>query len=397
MERINERNLRFFTFVLFWSGLIVISSLYITIPLLSVFESEFSISPNQAAWSGSIFSIFFAIGCLFFGILAEKFGLKRVMVYGLVFLSFNTFMVGFSSSFNQILFFRAVQGIAAATFSPVALTYVGTMFPQEKRATTIGIISSGFLMAGIVGQLASSFIEQIFNWNAVFYSFALIYAATVIMLMVFPKDVIETDKDMISVIKMIAIPFCQKPVLFAYGIAITILLSFVGMYTALGEYLTVQFGFDRQQIFFVRAAGIVGILLSPFTGKFTKILGLHYVLNAGLVISIVSLFVMSFSHQLKLIIIMSLLFVAGIALIVPTLISLVGQLGGIHKGIFTSVYTFVLFIGASLGPVLATFIMRFGESTLPFIIFGSLLTIGLILSFYMHAGKQMNNAGREGF
>ena len=119
------------TFVMFWTGLVILCSLYMTIPLLSVFAEEFTITANQAAWAGSIFSIFFAVGCVFFGIMSEKFGLKRVMVFGILCLGALTILVGFASDFRQLLIFRALQGIASATFSPVAITYIGRYSHQK--------------------------------------------------------------------------------------------------------------------------------------------------------------------------------------------------------------------------------------------------------------------------
>jgi MFS family permease len=93
---------------------------------------------------------------------------------------------------------------------------------------------------------------------------------------------------------------------------------------------------------------------------------------------------MGFSANLILTIIMSIVFVAGIALIVPTLISFVGQLGGENKGVVTSLYTFIIFVGASLGPIVATYIMRFGNPTLPFTIFGCTFLVSLFLSIYLN-------------
>ena len=70
--------------------------------------------------------------------------------------------------------------------------------------------------------------------------------------------------------KKFKIPFQQKTIIITYVISITILLTFVGMYTALGESLKQNFNFNDQQIFLVRAAGGIGILISPFTGKLAK-------------------------------------------------------------------------------------------------------------------------------
>lgn len=379
------------TFLFFWSGLVVLCALYMMIPLFSIFVSTFHITPNEAAWTGSIFSMAFAIGCLIFGPVSDRFGRKKVIVSGLLGLSVVTFAIGLSNSFNQLLFFRAIQGMLAATFSPAALTYVGDMFPPNKQVTTIGFISSGFLMAGIIGQLFSSFIEAFMNWHLVFYVLSIVYFATTILLFfILPNDSIRKENvNFWTIIKKFKIPLKQKPLLLSYGIAVMILLSFVGMYTSLEHFLKTNFQFDDQGIFYVRAAGMAGMFLSPLTGKLIDKFGMKNVLNSGLFCSIIGLFSMGLSQNLLFTVLMSILFVSGIAIIVPSMIALIGQLGGSEKGIATAIYIFILFIGASIGPILATMTLKAGYTTLPFFIFGCILTIGIILSSFIHSfGKK---------
>lgn len=52
---------------------------------------------------------------------------------GLLALSIVSFFLGIVDSLFWLVILRGLQGIAAATFSPVALAYVVEMFPVEKR------------------------------------------------------------------------------------------------------------------------------------------------------------------------------------------------------------------------------------------------------------------------
>ena len=132
------------------------------------------------------------------------------------------------------------------------------------------------------------------------------------------------------------------------------------------------------------------MILSPLTGRFVQKFGMQKVLTSGLLCSIIGLFFMGFSSHLWIIILMSLIFVCGIAIVVPSMLALVGQLGRNEKGIATSVYTFILFIGASIGPLLATLILQTGNISLPFLVFGCLLTVGLFLSTILHSFIRKN-------
>lgn len=72
----SEKNYTIMTAVLCWSGMVVMSSLYVTIPLISLFSNIFNTSLTHSAATGSIFSVGFAIGCLLFGAISDKYGRK---------------------------------------------------------------------------------------------------------------------------------------------------------------------------------------------------------------------------------------------------------------------------------------------------------------------------------
>lgn len=181
----SERNYPLMTAILFWCGLVVVSSLYITIPLVSVFASIFEVSPAQAAWTSSAFSFCYAIGFLFFGPLSDRYGRKQIILIGLGVLTIVSPIIGLFDNLSWLITLRGVQGVAAATFGPAALSYAVEMFPAEKRVTTIGFVSTGFLMAAIVGQVFSSLISQILSWNYVFYLLSGIYLITVLLIALF--------------------------------------------------------------------------------------------------------------------------------------------------------------------------------------------------------------------
>lgn len=57
VERIaTQQNYPLLTAILSWCGLIVVSSLYVTVPLLGVFAEAFAVSQEQASWTSSVFS-----------------------------------------------------------------------------------------------------------------------------------------------------------------------------------------------------------------------------------------------------------------------------------------------------------------------------------------------------
>ncbi|GIN74223.1 MFS transporter [Bacillus sp. J14TS2] len=371
------------TAVLFWCGLVVVASNYLTIPLMSIFSEDFHTSMTNVAWTGSAFSLCYAIGSLFTGPLSDRYGRKQVIVTGLLLLTLVTFILPIFSSLAWVIVWRSFQGFAAACFAPVAIAYVVDKFPPVKRVTTIGFISSSFLISAIVGQIFSSYISQQFNWQSVFYYFGGIYLiTTLLVLSLLPKTAIgQAENNLKLMLTQFYRLLTDKSLIQVYSIAITLLLTFVAFYTILGEYLTEEFTMSSDGILYVRIIGIIGMLFAPFAGKLTNQFGLMNILRGALIIAVIGSLIIGISSHLVFLVLMSIVFVTGIALTVPTLISLVGQLGGKNHGAAVSLYTFILFIGASLGPIIAVFLLKIASYGMAFVCLALLLGISLIISF----------------
>ncbi|MBB6514306.1 putative MFS family arabinose efflux permease [Gracilibacillus halotolerans] len=296
-----------------------------------------------------------------------------------------TFAIPLFQQFQWIIILRCFQGLAAATFAPVALALVVDKYSPKKMVTTIGFISSSFLISGIVGQLFSSYIAQQLGWAYVFYYSGIIYLFTVlVVLFLIPKtDIKQTDNNWRDMVGGFLKLFKKRGLIYAYTITITLLLSFVAYYTILGEYLTEIFMLGEDNILYVRLVGIIGMLFAPFAGILSNRLGLLPILRGGLFLATLGVILSGISTNIYFVVSSSVVFVTGIALTVPTLISLVGKLGGRNHGIAVSLYAFILFVGASLGPIVAVTIMNIGNNFMTFILLASIIIISLVVSFLL--------------
>lgn len=382
-SKLSSREVSWMTAILFWCGLVIVSSNYLTIPLISIFMEAFEVGSATAAWTGSAFSLFYAVGSLFSGPLSDRFGRKEVMLSGLALLAIITLGIGLAQGFFAIIVLRSIQGLAAATFAPVAISYIVDRFPQQKVVTAVGFVSSGFLMSGIVGQIASDFLSQQFGWHGVFYYFGGIYLLTAILLFVFlPKTAkLHAESGIQTMFLQFRKVISRKTLRQCYYITLTLLLSFVAMYTALGQFLETDYGLGEQDILAIRTLGVIGMLFTPFVGKLTELFGLERVLRGGIALAVIGLAMLGFTSHLSMLAVMSVVFVIGIALTVPTLISLIGQLGGQEHGAAVSLYAFILFIGTSIGPLVATALLKTESSLLTFLGLAVLLGASLLVSF----------------
>ncbi|WP_217581419.1 MFS transporter [Lysinibacillus sp. GbtcB16] len=333
----NRENYALMTTILSWTGMVVMSSLYLTIPLISLFSDYFNISLAQAGFTSSVFSLGFALGCFFYGAISEKYGRKNVIVFGLFSLSMITLLLGLVNDFSVILLLRGLQGLAAATFSPVALAYTLEIFPNDRKVGAIGFISTGFLVAGIVGQVFSGYVSEHSHWHVIFYVLASVYVITALLVVwILPKGVLQNQsKNICAPLKKIGIIFTNRNLIFSYIIA--------------------------------------------------------FVLKMALCLSIISLTVMSFVSTIAGLTIISILFVGGIALAVPSLVTLVSQLGWNMGGIAVSMYTVILFAGTSVAPFISVYFIQTGSFTVAFLLLATTLSIGLVSALMIKSGRSVGS------
>lgn len=159
------------------------------------------------------------------------------------------------------------------------------------------------------------------------------------------------------------------------------------MYTGLEAVLTrPPFALEPGAMLLVRAAGLPGVLLSPLAGRLAARFGLRRVLRAGLAAAAAGLAAIAAgiafpAAALPTAAAMSLAVAAGIAIAIPPLIGIIGRLGGEARAQAVTLYTFILFIGATLGPQAVLWTLRAaGRDFAPFAVLAALMFAAWLLS-----------------
>lgn len=360
------------TCLLVWCALAVVSSLYVTIPLTPLFAVRFDVPLHTAAWPGSAFSLAYAVGLPIWGAMSDRFGRKPVMAAGLIALAAVSPLIGLADSLPPMIALRAVQGLAASSFAPAALAYAAEMYPPGRSVVVIGLITTGFMSAGVAGQVFAGAVERLWGWPGVFFLLGGIYAWSAAWLggRLPGGTAPRGEGRMAERFRVFLFLLGQKKLPPCYFVAGTLLLAFVGMYAGLEAVLTrPPVALGPGDMLLVRAAGLPDVLLSPLAGRLAARFGLRRVLRAGLAVAATGLAAVEAgmfafdaglisaaaggsapAFALTLVMPASFGVAAGIALAIPPLIAIIGRLGGNARAAAVTLYTFILFIGATLGP-----------------------------------------------
>lgn len=379
-------NYPLYTALLTWSGFIILASMYVTVPLTESIMESLYVNKTKAVWITSSFSLSYGISCLLFGPLSDRYGRKILLIIGLSSLSFFTFISFFITTFPLLIIFRILQGASSAMVVPISLAYVADVYPQSKRLNAIAIISSGFLTSSVIAQVFSIVVDDLFYWQMNFFILGLLYTFTTICIYYFlPKEQFDhKENSLLQQFVQLKYVIRHSFLLICFFISFTLLFSLVGMYSMLGSYFSdAPYYFTDKQLLMVRGIGLLGVLLCFFASSFSKAFGTIKVLRFGLILSAISLYSIGTIQSPFYAIFFSVLFVAGISLIVPTSINLVSTYSENRKGTAVLFNAFILFVGASVGPLFATKLMTFGSFFIPFLLFSIILAIAFLLSLYL--------------
>ena len=252
--------------VLVVAALLVLTQLYAAIPLLG---------PVGAAMGGDAtfalstsFSAPYALGFLVWGPVSDRYGRKRVMVVSIGVLAAATLACAAVSSLTMLSVLRALQGAAASGFAPVALAYLTEAVAPRRRARAIGAMSTAFLVAGIVGQVLASAIALRASWPWFFIMCGVILALIYALIITVVADVPGRGPSM-SLLRQFEnlAALLIRPAIALLDIAhVTLLLSFVALYTGMGRHLE-DLHVATSSIIVIRLAALPAMLLSMGAGE----------------------------------------------------------------------------------------------------------------------------------
>lgn len=124
---------------------------------------------DKISWVFAAYLLTYAVMTPIFGKLADLFGRKRVFIGGVSVFLLGSVLCGFSQSMEQLIFFRAIQGVGAGALTPMTFTIVGDVFKYEQRAKAQAIIGSIWGVAGIFGPLVGGFFVDFLTWHWIFF------------------------------------------------------------------------------------------------------------------------------------------------------------------------------------------------------------------------------------
>lgn len=328
-------------------GFIVVGQLYVTIPMVAGIAADFGIDSANAALIGTAFGMAYAAGFLLLGSLSDRYGRKRMILIGLAATAVATVLVGLATSFGFLLTARAVQGLAASIFPPVALSLVNEELPPHHRPLGVSLMSFAFLGAAPLSQLFA--VQTGSSLSTIMFELAPLYLLGAAGLY------LAAAKDTTSGVgsgaqgNRFASLVRDPGTIAAWAAAVTVLFGFVSFYSGT-QVFGANIGVDLQT---VRLIGLPPLLLTFAAAPMTRRYGAPVTARTGLILAALAIGVGAIASPTAIMVASGALS-AGVAFAVPGLIATVaGRATNANRGLALAIYSFALFLGASFAPPVA--------------------------------------------
>ncbi|WP_301108304.1 YbfB/YjiJ family MFS transporter [Sporosarcina sp.] len=158
--------------------------------LMPFMKENLQMSYKQAGMLATTISIGYLLMVIFVGLLATKYGAKKLVVFGTGLVTFGLFMLAAVGSYGLTLTAMFLLGIGTAfTYTPLITILVG-WFPR-KRGMLIGFLVSGMGLGTLISSALIPFFTTWFGdlgWRYLWFSYGILSIVSIIIAVAILRD-----------------------------------------------------------------------------------------------------------------------------------------------------------------------------------------------------------------
>lgn len=363
------------------------------VPILPTMKAKLHLSQFEVSLVITVFSLAAGIIIPLVGYLSDRFGRKRVIVPSLFLYGLGGLISGVAAWFLKdsywlIIGGRTIQGIGAAGTSPIAMALIGDQFKGGEESKVLGMIESSNGIGKILSPIFGSLLA-LMTWYAVFFAFPVLTFLTAIFFwFVIHEKKKKEAKPLPQYIAALRKIFQKdgKWLIPSFLVGSAGLFILFGVLFYLSDVLENRFQIDGVIKGSILAIPLLGMVTTSYiTGskiKQNKTL-IRKVMYVGLFLVTLSTGLVTFFKGLSIMIALLTITGVGIGLLLPCLNTLItGAVEKSERGMITSLYGSVRFLGVAFGPPIFGWLMGISHQVL-FLSVGGISLLILILSVWL--------------
>ncbi|USG67583.1 MFS transporter [Brevibacillus ruminantium] len=365
------------------------------IPVLPTMKAKLDLTALQTSFLITAFSISAGIVIPLAGYLSDRFGRKIVIILSLALYGVGGLVAGLAAlwwdkPYMVIMLGRVLQGIGAAGTAPIAMALAGDLFKGASESRALGLMETSNGLGKVLSPIFGSLLAMI-AWYMVFLAFPIICGVILLLFLFFTKEK-KQEKQPLPIrqyLKSIGQVFRThgRWLIPAFFIGSICLFTLFGVLFYLSDLLEDKYKIDGL----LKGAFLaVPLLVMSITAYVT---GLIIKTKLGLMrlFVIIGMFMLATSYVIANFVkgayaLTGVLIIGsvGTGMILPCLNSMIiGAVQKSERGMITSLYSGVRFIGVAVGPPVFTWLLNLSRSVMFLSIAGLAAVFGVVAIFFL--------------
>jgi NNP family nitrate/nitrite transporter-like MFS transporter len=159
--------------------------------LAPTFAQTYQLSAKEKSLMIAIPVLLGALGRIPAGMLADRFGGRRIFALLLLFSAIPAVLIGLSNSYAQLIGLGLLLGVAGSTF-PVGIGFTSKWFTADQQGTALGVYGMGNIGQSIAVFGAPMLALAFASWRPVFFVFAAVSLVWAAVFYLFARDAVRT-------------------------------------------------------------------------------------------------------------------------------------------------------------------------------------------------------------
>jgi len=132
-------------------------------------QGSMSATQDQIAWVLTSYIVAAAIATPVTGVLAGRFGRKRLFITSVVGFTIASMLCGAATSLEQIVVYRVIQGLMGAALVPLSQAVLLDTYPRERHGSAMALWGMGVMVGPIIGPTLGGWLTEYYSWRWTFY------------------------------------------------------------------------------------------------------------------------------------------------------------------------------------------------------------------------------------
>jgi predicted MFS family arabinose efflux permease len=140
----------------------------ILMPLGPQLMRLFAISPREFGFLVSAYTFSAGISGFLSAFVVDRFDRKKILIWLYAGFTLGTLACALAPSYPVLLAARILTGCFGGVLAAAVLAVVADAIPMERRGAAMGIVTSAFSAASVLGVPLGLYLASLFDWHAPF-------------------------------------------------------------------------------------------------------------------------------------------------------------------------------------------------------------------------------------